>query len=473
MNEAPTFTSLSGQWLEECRGLIAPETIDLYRYLLDTHIIPFFGDDTEIAEGRVKQFISEKKAAGISDSTLGTLIRILRRVLEYGASLRKCPLPRWDIDLGTVQNKHETVILTQAEERQLTAYLIENPSPKHLCMFLILTCGISVGESLELQWKDISVKGRKMTVRTKRGPLVRRKQRVRTLSLGERELLYLRKMQSLPDNYLCSGTPEPIDRTSLRNRWHLVVRDQLLPPMSLTCLRHTYAVHAIEAGMDYATLSSQLGLDNTGTFRDFYKALVSEEERERLDRERLESRKVRQNPTFEYHHGPETDPEVAALRKKVEEQKKVLNDTLANLEFDLDIINTLRNSDCVQGKAREGLYKFVEKVLGPDDKDGQYLVEYMRYNMRVATMPLRVNNVTTVQAIRSRVAHGFEKLCKRLDDINAVEGWDILGMFRELCEQIEEAAPPAPKRTGPKPKPSVEKDYQKALAALQRIKEAR
>ena len=141
------------------------------------------------------------------------------------------------------------------------------------------------------------------------------------------------------------------------------------------------------------------------------------------------------------------------------------------LEFDLDIIRTLRNSDCVQGKAREGLYKFVEKVLGPDDKDGQYLVEYMRYNMRVATMPLRVNNVTTVQAIRSRVSHGFDKLCRRLEEINAVEGWDMLGTYRELCRKIVEMAPAAPKRTGPKGKPSVQKDYKAAVEALVRMRE--
>ena len=471
MDNSPTFTSLARLWLDECRGLIFPETIELYKYLIDTQIVPYFGDVTEIPEERVKQFVEEKKAAGVADSTLGTLLRVLRRVLEYGAALRECPLPGWDISLGATQKKRETVILTPSEEQQLIAYLIEHPSPKHLCIFLILTSGISVGESLELQWKDVSVKNKKMTVRTMRGPLVNRKRSVRTLALDERQLLYLRKMMSQPENYLCSGNPEPIARTGLQNRWRYVVREQLLPPMSLTCLRHTYAVHAIEAGMDYVTLSQQLGVENAYTFREFYRELVSEEEKERLECERFESRKVRQNPTMEYHHGPETDPEVAALRRKVEEQKKVLNDTLDNLSFDLDIINTLRNSDCVQGQAREGLYRFVEKVLGPDDKDGQVLVEYMRYNMRVATMPLRVNNVTTVQAIRRRVAHGFEKLCRRIDEINAVEGWDMLGLFRELCEKIEEVAPPAPKRTGPKPKPSVENEYKKALASLERIKD--
>lgn len=61
---------------------------------------------------------------------------------------------------------------------------------------------------------------------------------------------------------------------------------------------------------------------------------------------------------------------------------------------------------------RRRLYRFIEKVLG-DDKDGKYLVEYLRCNMRVASMPLLQK--TTPQAIRRRVAHGFEKLINRLD----------------------------------------------------------
>lgn len=55
--------------------------------------------------------------------------------------------------------------------------------------------------------------------------------------------------------------------------------------------------------------------------------------------------------------------------------------------------------------------------VSPLDKDGRYLVEYMRNNMRVAAMPLRVNNEAIVQAIRRGVANGFAKLCRRMDQL--------------------------------------------------------
>ena len=119
--------------------------------------------------------------------------------------------------------------------------------------------------------------------------------------------------------------------------------------------------------------------------------------------------------------GADSRQEIDDVRQRIEAKKAELQFTLDNLEFDLGIINSLRNADGVQGQAREGLYRFIEKALGPKDKDGQYLVEYLRSNMRVASMPLRINNVTTVQAIRRRVAHGFEKLCRRIDELNALE----------------------------------------------------
>ena len=122
----------------------------------------------------------------------------------------------------------------------------------------------------------------------------------------------------------------------------------------------------------------------------------------------------------------------------------------------------------VEGTRKEGLYQFIEKVLG-DDRDGKMLVEYLRCNMRVADMPSQ--KVCTVQTIRSRVARGFAKLMERLDAIYAVEGIDILDMFHKLTARIQEIAPPEPVRPGRKHNPTVGNEFKKAMAALDRIVE--
>ena len=284
------------------------------------------------------------------------------------------------------------------------------------------------------------------------------------MTIGERQRIYLRKMASQPDNYLSSGTPKPRQRAALESRWRKVVDELLLERISLMELRHTYVMRCIESGLDYETISKRIGVINGGTFRRFYRSLAPAEQAERLERERFENRKVRQAPTT--RRPSEKDPDVEVLEEKVEDRKKRLRRTLDCLEGDLAIINALRYSDCVQGANRQGLYSFIEKVLG-DDKDGKFLVEYLRCNMRVAEMPLL--KVTTVQAIRRRVTHGFEKLNKRLEEIYAVEGWEAVPTLENMCSRIMAIAPPEPKRTGPKGKDTLEKRCKKALEALDRL----
>lgn len=432
MAESTTLSALSEKWLQESLGVIGEETLVHYRNLLQQQILPWFGEGTAVSADRARAFIEEKRGQGLADNTIAAMIRVLRRVLEYGASLRPAatpeqasasgpatpPGPEWDRLMGTAKKKYDIVILTPAEEKQLCDYLIEHPSGKHLCFFLMLTMGLGIGETLELQWKDVSIPKSELCVRTRRGPVTGRKQTIRTLPLGERQKIYLKKLAGQPETYIATGTSRKMGRENLENRFRGIIKEQLLPAMSPTCLRHTCAVRCIEAGLDYDSLSKRLGLENGSSFRRLYRSLVPDEQVQRLERERLENRKPRRAPEHLNRPRMADDAALSKLQQRVEAKKKELQQVLDCLEGDLRIINALRNSDCVQGAGRQALYNFIEKVLG-DDKDGKYLVEYLRCNMRVAEMPLL--KVTTPQAIRRRVTHGFEKLSARLDEIYAAE----------------------------------------------------
>lgn len=420
MAESTTLSALSEKWLQESLGVIGEETLVHYRNLLQQQILPWFGEGTAVSADRARAFIEEKRGQGLADNTIAAMIRVLRRVLEYGASLGPASPPglEWDRLMGSAKKKYDIVILTPAEEKQLCDYLIEHPTGKHLCFFLMLTMGLGIGETLELQWKDVSIPKNELSVRTQRGPVTGRKQTIRTLPLGERQKIYLKKLAGLPETYIATGTSKKMGRENLENRFRGIIKEQLLPAMSPTCLRHTYAVRCIEAGLDYDSLSKRLGLENGSSFRKLYRSLVPDEQVQRLERERLESRVPRRAPEHLNRPRMADDTALSKLQQRVEAKKKELQQVLDCLEGDLRIINTLRNSDCVQGAGRQALYNFIEKVLG-DDKDGKYLVEYLRCNMRVAEMPLL--KATTPQAIRRRVTHGFEKLSARLDEIYAAE----------------------------------------------------
>lgn len=471
MTQTTPLYALALRWEKENGELFSKETLHLYDGFFTDHIVPYFEGRVDIGRQEVLDFMEKKKEEGFSDLTIYKMRRILARVLEYGAALDECPAPEWNLELPIPEPRKGATILSTEDQARLERFLIDNPGPKHLCLFLMLTTGMGPGEVMDLKWEDVALAKSRIRVRTERGMVSKRNAKYRQVPLDERQKIYLRKMASLPTVYLWTGKPRPMAPSGLRGRLMKVLDELIIPPIRLSDLRHTYGVRRLEAGTSYKELTRELGLVDARDVRKYYEGFLSPEVRAAREKEYTDEFLPKKWPEHISHPGPDLYPEVVEVRKKIEAKKAELQYQLDNLEFDLDIIRTLRNSDCVQGKAREGLYKFVEKVLGPDDKDGQYLVEYMRYNMRVATMPLRVNNITTVQAIRSRVSHGFDKLCKRLEEINAVEGWDMLGTYRELCRTIVEMAPAAPKRTGPKGKPSVQKDYKAAVEALVRMQE--
>lgn len=414
--------------MKENGELFSPETLRLYDGLFCDHIAPYFGERTAVSDREVREFLERKKEEGFSDSTVYIMLRLLRRVLEYGAALGECTAPEWSLETGEPAAKQVAVILSEEQQKRLERFLTENPGPKHLCMFLMLTLGIGVDEVLDLKWADVSFKNNYISVKA-----AGRKSLFRRIPTGEREKIYLRKMASVPDAYLCTGKRKPLLPSGLRSRLGRIVQELLLPPVRLSDLRRTYAVRCLESGVSYRELAARLGVVDVRKLREYYTDLLPQEVLEEREKEYLGSGQAKRQDSnmnssgrggrksVQGLPGADSRQEIDDVRQRIEAKKAELQFTLDNLEFDLGIINSLRNADGVQGQAREGLYRFIEKALGPKDKDGQYLVEYLRSNMRVASMPLRINNVTTVQAIRRRVAHGFEKLCRRIDELNALE----------------------------------------------------
>lgn len=349
----------------------------------------------------------------------------------------------------------------------MLSYLIDNPGPKHLVLYLMLTTGLNTGEVLSLTWADVSLYQKRIRVPMEDDADSNGTDKRRLIPINEQQRIYLKKMQSAPSVYLANGKKKKVWAGALNPILKRMTRELHLPSMTPLDLRRTFAIHCLENGMSYDQLAKKLGLKNDRNFRAGYRELVSQETRERLEEELLAARKPRQAPEHINCIGPDLSPEVVALRQKVEAKKQQLNETLAALEGDLEIVHTLRRSNLAGlGRPREGLYQFIEKVLG-DDRDGKMLVECLRCNMRVADMPSQKD--VTVQTIRSRVYRGFAKLNARLDEIYAVKGYDVLDMFHKLTARILEVAPPEPKRPGRKLKPTIETEFKKAMEALDRI----
>ena len=90
MPKSVTLPELTHRWLQESLGVFSQDTLDHYRDLLENHVYTYFGDKVEISEKDIRTFLDAKKQKGLSDSTVKKLFLVLRRILEYGASLNLC-----------------------------------------------------------------------------------------------------------------------------------------------------------------------------------------------------------------------------------------------------------------------------------------------------------------------------------------------------------------------------------------------
>ena len=158
---------------------------------------------------------------------------------------------------------------------------------------------------MDLKWEDILFRSNKIRVRTERGMVSKRKAQYRYVPIGERQKIYLRKMESLPTLYLWTGKPEQMAPAGLRGRLMSVLDELLLPPIRLSDLRHTYAVRALEAGTTYKQLTKELGLVDARDVRRYYEGLLSPEVRAAREKEYAADFLPRVWPKHTEHLGPD------------------------------------------------------------------------------------------------------------------------------------------------------------------------
>src|SRR3989304_1347401 len=80
----PTFAEAAEKWFETRETNCKASTIESYRYLLDTHVLPIFGPVRldEITGENVEAFVSGKKKAGLAPRSIRLMLATMRPVFK-------------------------------------------------------------------------------------------------------------------------------------------------------------------------------------------------------------------------------------------------------------------------------------------------------------------------------------------------------------------------------------------------------
>jgi integrase len=154
-----TFAEHATEWLE--RQTVRPRTLELYRWALNRHLIPYFGRRrlNEITPDDIAAYIAAMKRKGLKGWTITSSLRPLSIILGQAARKGRIPVnPMQQLERGE-RPKHDDErakrILTLEEMQQL---ITATETLQMRCLFeLMLATGLRIGEALGLTVADLDL----------------------------------------------------------------------------------------------------------------------------------------------------------------------------------------------------------------------------------------------------------------------------------------------------------------------------
>lgn len=270
-----TLSSVLTEWFQSISYRVKASTLANYLLKANKHILPAFGKQNiaEITQISIYQFICDKQNSGLSNRYITDILILMKSVFKYASRTYHAINPMEGLAMPKKQ-KVEIRLLTEAEERKLMQIVMGNQNLTTLGIALAKLTGLRVGELCALQWEDINLEKRILTVKktlqriqvkggSKKTKLVitepKSETSKRSIPIPECIIGFLRKFQGKVDEYLLSGSEKPIEPRTMQYRFATILKNGNLPSVHFHALRHMFASNCVKLGFDIKALSEILG----------------------------------------------------------------------------------------------------------------------------------------------------------------------------------------------------------------------
>lgn len=153
-------------WICIVKHRVKESSSSNYRLKADKHILPAFGSKkiSAVSSKDIYAFIENKQQGGLSNRYILDILIVLKSVFKYAVKTYHIYNPMDGITIPKKGNL-EIKLLESLEIKQLERYISENRNNNTMGIALTMNTGIRIGELCSLQWRDIDLEKRILTVR--------------------------------------------------------------------------------------------------------------------------------------------------------------------------------------------------------------------------------------------------------------------------------------------------------------------
>lgn len=235
-------------------------TVAAKRQLLDTHLLPTFGDLPldGVNPERIEDFKAKKKRAGLAPKTINNALTVLRtvftvavdqEVLRYVPRVKFLKAERPDFDFLSFEEAERLIAATEPEWRAMVS--------------VALHTGLRRGELIALQWDAMDLVSGRLIVKRNvwRGHFGSPKGgRSREVPLNGIALSALKAHRHLRGAFVfCDEDGAYLKNDTCRNAIRRASKQAGLRPIGWHTLRHTFASHLVMRGVPLKAIQELLG----------------------------------------------------------------------------------------------------------------------------------------------------------------------------------------------------------------------
>ena len=284
------FKELYFKWATDKKQYIKKSSISAYMLLAENHLLPDFGNNTEILEFDLQEFVLKKlQVGGLGQKTVKDILIVLKMILKWGHKHHEFIYKEFEIKFPTNHENKKTEVLSVSNYKKAVAYVINNFDFRNFGVLICLSTGLRIGEVCALRFEDIDLEAGVLKIRRtiqriyvcdegekRRTELYidtpKTKNSIREIPLSHDLVKIFKPLEKIvnPDFYVLTNNAKPTEPRTYRTYYYELMKIMEIPAIKFHGLRHSFATQCINAKVDVKTLSVMLGHSNVSTTFKLY-----------------------------------------------------------------------------------------------------------------------------------------------------------------------------------------------------------